>query len=150
MIGLGSDGPSAGHRQDLFESMKYALFAQRIDAEDPTAMRCEEALEMATRQGAELVGVDAGSLAVGKLADVIVVSLDAPSMQPLVRPVAAVVYSARSSDVEMTICGGKVVVEDGHCTLVDEAKAVADAQVTAERLLSETGLESLRKGWLGG
>jgi len=147
VIGLGSDGPSAGHRQDLFESMKYTLFAQRIHAEDPTVMRCEEALEIATRNGAELAGVDAGSLAVGKLADVVVLSLDAPSMQPLVRPVAAVVYSARSSDVEMTICGGKIVVEDGHCTLVDEEKTVAEAQATADRLLARTGLEALRKGW---
>ena len=148
VLGLGSDGPSAGHRQDLFEAMKYTLFAQRINAEDPTAMRCEEALEMATRHGAELVGVDAGSLAVGKLADVVVVSRDAPSMQPLVRPVAAVVYSARSSDVEMTICGGRIVVEGGHCTLVDEEKAVAEAQSAAGRLLSSTGLEALGKGWL--
>lgn len=145
VIGLGSDGPSAGHRQDLFESMKYTVLAQRIHAEDPTAMRCEEALEIATRNGAELVGVDAGSLAVGKLADVVVVSLDSPSLQPFVHPVAAVVYSARSSDVEMTICGGKIVVEGGHCTLVDEEKAEAEARATSERLLSRTGLELFGK-----
>jgi 5-methylthioadenosine/S-adenosylhomocysteine deaminase len=147
VIGLGSDGPSAGHRQDLFESMKYTLFAQRIHEEDPTAMRCEEALEIATRNGAELAGIDAGSLAVGKLADVVVLNLRTPSMQPLVRPVAAIVYSARSSDVEMTICGGKIVVEGGHCTLVDEEKAMADAQAASERMLSRTGLEALCKGW---
>jgi len=147
VIGLGSDGPSAGHRQDLFESMKYTLFAQRIHAGDPSVMRCEEALEIATRNGAELAGVDAGSLAVGKLADVVVVSLDAPSLQPLARPVAAVVYSARSSDVEMTICGGQIVVEGGRCTLIDEEKAVADAQAAAHRLFSRTGLSALAKGW---
>lgn len=149
VIGIGSDGPSAGHRQDLFEAMKYTLFTQRLAAGDPTEMRCEQALEMATRDGARLVGIDAGVIAPGKLADLVVIGRDTPSMQPLVRPLAAVVYTARSSDVEMTISGGQVVVENGHCTLVDEDELAAKAQEAADRLLSRTGLETLRKGWSG-
>lgn len=149
VIGIGSDGPSAGHRQDLFEAMKYTLFAQRLAAADPTEMRCEQALAMATREGARLVGVDAGVIAPGKLADLVVIGVGAPSMRPLVRPVAAVVYTARSSDVEMTISGGRIVVENGHCTLVDEQELAAKAQEAADRLLSRTGLEALRKGWSG-
>ena len=150
VVGLGTDGPSAGHRQDPFECMKYALFVQRLGTLDPTEMRCEQSLEMATRYGAELAGVDAGVLAAGKLADVAVVRLDAPHLRPLISPVAAVVYSARSSDVDMTICGGKIVVEGGRCTLIDEAKAMADAQVASDRLLARTGLGSLRRSWSTG
>lgn len=51
------------------------------------------------------------------------------------------------SHVEMTISGRKIVVEGGHCTLVDEEKA--EAQATAGRLMSVTGLEALRKGRSG-
>jgi 5-methylthioadenosine/S-adenosylhomocysteine deaminase len=144
VIGLGTDGPSAGHRQDLFESMKYALFMQRLGTLDPTEMRCEQALEMATRHGARVAGVDAGVLATGKLADVAVVRLDAPHLRPLNSPVATVVYSALSSDVDMTICGGKIVVENGRCTLVDEEKAIADAEAASDRLLARSGIGALR------
>lgn len=149
VIGVGSDGPSAGHRQDLFEAMKYTLFLQRLAAGEPTEIRCEQALEMATREGARLVGVDAGVIAPGKLADLIVIGVNTPSMQPLVRPLAAVVYTARSSDVEMTVSSGQVVVEDGHCTLVDEEELAVKAKEASDRLLSRTGLESLRRGWSG-
>src|SRR5699024_6957310 len=51
-VGLGTDGPRCGHRQDLFECMKQAVFAQRSSSHDPTAFRASAALDLATRDGA--------------------------------------------------------------------------------------------------
>jgi 5-methylthioadenosine/S-adenosylhomocysteine deaminase len=146
VVGLGTDGSCVGHRQDLWECMKGSLFMHRLASLDPTVMRAEDALALATRSGARLVGVDAGSLAPGLLADVVVVRTDQPHLTPMLRPAAAAAYSARAGDVEMTICGGQIVVDRGHCTLIDEEEVMADAQAAADRLLARTGLANLGIG----
>jgi 5-methylthioadenosine/S-adenosylhomocysteine deaminase len=146
-VGIGTDGPSCGHRQDMFECMKQSIFIQRLHTLDPTASRCEEALELATREGARYAGFDAGVLEPGKLADVAVVGLDKPHLKPLHRTVAVIVYSARGSDVEMTIVGGQVVYEDGRCMLVDEEEVMSEAQERAEHLVGRAGFDRLSAPW---
>ncbi|MBO1331554.1 amidohydrolase family protein [Streptomyces sp. VRA16 Mangrove soil] len=147
VVALGTDGPSAGHRQDMFETMKQTLFAQRLDTLDPAVARCEEALELATREGGRYVGSGAGTLAPGARADLAVVDLDRPHLRPLHRAVAALVYSARGGDVETTVVGGRVVVEHGRCTLVDEDALLAEAQERAERLVNRAGFGPLTTPW---
>lgn len=141
IIGLGYDGAVAGFRNDMFEQMKMAVMIQRLKAMDPTLSGPAEALELATREGARFMGIDAGILTPGKLADIAVVSLQGAHMIPRPAPVAAVAYSARSSDVEMTIVGGEVVYEDGACTRVDEDEVMAEATACTERLLSRLDLD---------
>ena len=147
VIGLGTDGPSCGHRQDLFECMKQAIFVQRLRTLEPTSVRCEDALEMATREGAKLADIDAGVLAEGKLADIVVVGLDRPHLQPLHRAVSTLVYSARGSDVDFTIIGGQVVFEKGRCVLIDEAAVMIEAQRRAEELVERAGFGALCEAW---
>jgi 5-methylthioadenosine/S-adenosylhomocysteine deaminase len=146
VVGLGYDGAS-GHRQDMFEQMTQAILLQRVHTLEPTASRAEEAFEPATREGARYLGSDAGVLAPGRLADVVVVRLDRAHTTPLHRTVAALVYSARASDVEMTIVGGEIVVEDGRSTRVDEQRVIAEAQAAAEGLVARCGLDKLRAPW---
>jgi 5-methylthioadenosine/S-adenosylhomocysteine deaminase len=133
-VALGTDGPSCGHRQDVFEVMKQVVFAQRLASLDPTASDAEEALELATREGARYAGIDAGVLAPGRLADVVVVDLERPHLQPVNRVVSTLVYAARGSDVELTVVGGEVVYRDGACVHVDEHAAMAEARQRADRL----------------
>lgn len=146
-VALGSDGPSCGHRQDLFEAMKLSIFAQRLATLDPTAARAEDALVLATREGARYAGIDAGVLEPGRLADIIVVDLDRPHLRPLHRAVSSLVYAARGSDVETTIVGGRIVYDKGRCLLVDEEAAMAQAQYRAERLVARAGMTALRMPW---
>ena len=140
-IGLGYDGAVAGFRNDMFEQMKAAVMIQRLKAMDPTVSGPAEALELATREGARSLGIDAGTLAPGKLADIAVVALQGAHMVPQPDPIAAVAYSARSSDVETTIVGGEVVYENGKCTRVDENEVMAAAAASAERLIERLDLD---------
>lgn len=139
-VALGTDGPSCGHRQDLFEAMKLAVFAQRLRTLDPTACRAEDVLALATRDGARYAGVDAGVLEPGRLADIIVVDLRAPHVRPLHDVVSSLVYSATGADVEITIVDGEVVYQDGRCLRVDESAICAEAQHRSDRLLSRAGI----------
>jgi 5-methylthioadenosine/S-adenosylhomocysteine deaminase len=146
IVGLGFDGAS-GHRQDMFEQMTQAILLQRVHHQDPTASRAEEAFELATREGARFLGSEAGVLAAGKLADIAVVGLRGAHTAPLHRSLAALVYSARASDVEMTIVGGEIVVEDGRSTKVDEEHVKSEARRAASALIERCGLEKLRAPW---
>ena len=147
-VSLGTDGPSAGHRQDMFECMKQTVLLQRIQSLDPVIARCEEALELATREGARYVGIEAGVLAPGKLADIVLISLDRPHLRPMNRAVAALVYSARGSDVHTTIVGGEVVVEEGRCTRLDEEALIAEVQDRADQFIPKAGFDPLRADWI--
>ncbi len=107
----------------------------------------KEAFELATREGARYMGLDSGLLEAGKLADVVVVELDCPHLKPLHRTVATLAYSARGSDVAMTIVGGEVVYENGRCTNVDEAEVMVEAQRRAQELVTRAGMEDLLIPW---
>ena len=146
-IGLGTDGPCCNHRQDLFEVMKQAVLLQRVHTLDPTASNGEEALEMAAREGARYAGVDAGVLAPGKLADIIVVDMRRPHLTPRHRTVSTLVYCARGSDVVHSIIDGELVLENGVCTKVDEEEVMAEAQARAEELIDRAGLQGLLTPW---
>jgi 5-methylthioadenosine/S-adenosylhomocysteine deaminase len=147
IVGLGTDGPGCGHRQDIFEQIKQAMLLQRAHTLEPTVSKAEEAFELATREGARYLGIDAGVLAEGRLADIVVVDLMRPHLRPMNRAVATLAYAARGSDVVMTIVGGEIVYENGSCTRVDEAEVMAEAQAAADALMARAGLERLRAPW---
>ncbi len=143
-VGLGTDGSACGHRQDLFEQMKLMVLLHRTANLDPLATAAAEALELATREGARVLQLDAGRLEPGALADVAVVDLDRAPLRPVNDPLATAVYAARGDDVWMTIVGGEVVYEDGRCTRVDETAVIAEAQACSDALVRRAGLEGLR------
>jgi 5-methylthioadenosine/S-adenosylhomocysteine deaminase len=146
VVGLGTDGVAVTG-QDMFECMKQAVLLQRAHTGDPVAAHVEEAIELATREGAQYAGIDAGQLAPGKLADIAVVDLSKIHTRPLHRAVAALVYAARASDVEMTIVGGRVVYEDGRCVLVDEDELIREADARASELVERAGMTALTSPW---
>ena len=146
VVGLGYDGAS-GHRQDMFEQMKQGILLQRVESLDPTVSRAEEVFELATREGARYLGSGAGVLAPGRPADLAVVRLDRPHTTPSHRTVATVVYAARPSDVEMTIVGGRIVVEGGRSTTVDEDDVIAAATEASRGLIERCGLGGLLVPW---
>ena len=139
-IGLGYDGAVAGFRNDMFEQIKLAVIIQRLQSMDPTESGPQQALTLATRGGAEFLGIEAGVLSPGLLADITVVSLDGPHMTPRPAPIPAVAFAARSTDVEMTIVGGEVIFEQGSCTKIDEQSVMEEAQGRATDLIKRLDL----------
>ena len=120
-VALGSDGVAVAG-QDIFEAMKATALLHRVHNLDPTATTVERVLELGALGGAAMTGLQAGALEPGRLADLVVLDVDKVHHTPWNRPVASVVHSGRAADVEMTIVGGEIIVENGRSTQVDEAE----------------------------
>ncbi|MBL8588374.1 MAG: amidohydrolase family protein [Methylobacteriaceae bacterium] len=112
---------------DPFEGMRNAMNAMRLRLGDPSALDCARALWMHTMGAARVIGLDAeiGSLEPGKKADLILVDIDRPHLQPYYGAYAALVYYARASEVVTSVIDGQIVLEDGRPTRLDEPAARA-------------------------
>lgn len=125
-VALGTDGAASNDRQDGFEVVKLAALLPRL-AGDAATVTGADALAMAWAGGAAAVGRAGtlGVLAPGAAADVVVVSTAGAHLRPLHDPVAALAFNARPSDVDTVLVDGRVVVEGGRCTMVDEDEVLA-------------------------
>lgn len=149
IVSLGLDG-GCGHRLDMMSNMKQAVLLQRVHNQDPAISNGEEALELATREGARFMGIEAGYLAPGRLADLTVIRLAGPHLTPIHRVVASIVYSASPADVAYTIVGGDIVLDDGRCTMIDEGAVLEEAQARSKELIARAGLTGQLESWRTG
>ena len=131
-VGLGTDGPASNDDLDMFGEMRDAAMIGKLQTGDASAVDAETVLEMATANGADLLGFDAGRLEVGRKGDLAVVDLDAPHMTPVHDPVKLLVYAARASDVRHTVCGGEVLLRDREVIPFDAAAVQERAQQRGE------------------
>lgn len=133
-IGLGTDGPMSSNQLDIFNVLPFAVRIARLKYQDATAFTPLELVDMATRGGARALDLDdkIGSLEVGKLADMIILDLSAPNMQPNYDVYATIAHSAYAANVLTTIVNGALVVEDRKLVNVDlDAHQVEWEKVTA-------------------
>lgn len=105
---LGTDGCASNNNLDMREEMKFAALLAKVDG-DVECLPAAEILKWATRNGAEALGVDAGEIAEGKVADCILVDVNDYRMQPCHNLISNWVYAASSDCIRMVICDGKVI-----------------------------------------
>jgi 5-methylthioadenosine/S-adenosylhomocysteine deaminase len=131
---LGTDGAASNNSQSMLESMKFCDLLQRNMRWDPCALKTQDVLDFATRNGGRALGWNSGSIEQGKLADIILVDAKAPNMAPVHSPPANIVYSANDGNVTHAIINGKLVMEDRKVLTLDEDKVIESAQKEAERI----------------
>jgi len=129
-VGLGTDGCASNNNLDLFQEMDFAAKVHKVHRLDPTVMPAETVLEMATLGGARVLGMEAeiGSLEVGKKADVIVLDLNRPHLQPVYNVVSQLVYAATGADVRDVIIDGRIVMQNRHLLTLDEEEILSTAK----------------------
>ena len=135
-MGLGTDGPATNNDLDMWEEMRLAAFLQKVSTMDPKVVPARTALDMATRGGAEAIGLgeEIGSLTVGRRADLIQVSLDDVHFVPMYDVVSHLVYVADEQDVTSVVVGGRVLMRDGRVLTVDERRVRSEANALAARI----------------
>ena len=127
-VALGTDGVASNNNHDLFEEMKLAAILHKGTSGDPTAISAFEALAMATTGGAKALGRDAGVIAPGKIADLILVDFTAPNLFPCHDVLENLAFSARGSNVAMNMARGKIIYENGQFLTLDMDRIRAEVE----------------------
>ncbi|MCZ7392792.1 MAG: amidohydrolase family protein [Candidatus Methanoperedens sp.] len=123
-VALGTDSAASSGSLDMWKEMRMASLLHKV--KDPAAMPVSKVLEMATVNGARAMGINAGALAPGYLADVIIVDIKKPQFTSS-NLISALVHGASGCDVKTTIVDGKILMEDYEIKVLDEEKIIEDA-----------------------
>ena len=114
-MAIGTDGPASNNCLDMFREMFLTSALAKVHQMDAECVSADEILYMATAGGAHAMLLpDCDSLEVGKKADIIMIDLQQPNMQPENNIVKNLVYSGSKQNVKMTMVNGKVLYEDNH------------------------------------
>ena len=137
-VAIGTDGAASNNCLDMFREMFLVTGLQKAVCDDPEAVPAREVLKMATVNGARACGLpECDSIAEGKKADLILIDLNQPNMQPIHSLDKNLVYSGSKSNVKMTMIGGKVLYQDGEFYLDSSKEEIfAKANEYAEKIFA--------------
>ena len=122
-VALGTDGAASNNDLDMLSEMRCAALLAKGVAGNPEVVKAQEALAMATINGARALGLDEsiGSLVVGKWADMVCLDLAAPATQPVHHALSQVVYSASREQISDVWVAGQSLLGDDKLSVQDEA-----------------------------
>ncbi len=136
-VSIGTDGASSNNNLDLIEELKTASLLQKVSTLDPKVLNSDESVAMGTIKGAEALGLDdeIGSIEVGKKADIILIDTNSANMVPDSSSLSSnIIYSANGSNVDTTICNGKVLMENKKLVVLDEDEIYKKARKAIKEL----------------
>ena len=136
-VSIGTDGASSNNNLDLIEELKTASLLQKVSTLDPNVLNSHEAIAMGTIKGAEALGLadEIGSIEVGKKADIILIDTNSANMVPDSSTLTSnIIYSANGSNVDTTICNGKILMENKKLTVLDEHEIYDKAREAIKNL----------------
>lgn len=134
-LAIGTDGPSSNNALDMFREMYLTCVLQKIKNKDASSMNANEVLKMATVGSARCMGLnDCDIIQQGKKADLIVIDLKKPSMQPIHDITKNLVYSASKDCIKLTMVNGKILYENGDFPTLDIEKIYYEADCVTKRI----------------
>jgi len=135
-VALGTDGPASNNDLDMFSEMRTAALLAKGVSDDATVVPAQQALEMATLNGAKALGLDkkTGSLVAGKFADIVAVNFDTIETTPVYDPVSHLVYCCNREQVSDVWIAGKHVMKERILTTLDTHQIKQAAIDIAERI----------------
>lgn len=141
-VSIGTDGAPTNNRMDMVDEMWLTSLIHKGWRLDSTVVKAQEILRMATVNGARclLDGDLYGSLEPGKKADLIIINPDSVGMQPMHDPIANLVTSMHSTNVESTVCDGRWLMRERRILTFDEEAVLQEAKVRAAAIRSRAGI----------
>ena len=124
-LAIGTDGPASNNALDMFREMYLLSVEQKLQELDAGAMQPERILEMACCGSALAMGLDdCDCIAEGKQADLIVIDLMRPNMQPVNNIPKNIVYSGSKENVQLTMVAGRVLYERGEFFVGEDVRRI--------------------------
>jgi 5-methylthioadenosine/S-adenosylhomocysteine deaminase len=145
-VSLGSDHASSGI-VDIVQEMRMCACGYKEARMNPRVMPPEQAVEMATLNGAKGIGMAdrLGSIEIGKDADFVLFDATQPEWQPLYNPVSNLVYSATGNTVRNVYIGGECTLKDGKLAKVDHAEILRQVTKAAQRIAGRLDMKKIVK-----
>ncbi|WP_145330316.1 amidohydrolase [Paenibacillus xylanexedens] len=136
-VGIGTDGAGSATTLDMFEEIKAACWLQKLEYGDPTRLPARQVLDMATRGSAKLLTLqnEVGMLAPGYKADLILIDLAKPHLQPIHNVESLLAYSVNGADVHTTIVDGQILMQDRKLLTIDEDELYREVSTRAKRIV---------------
>lgn len=131
IVTVGTDGCASNNNMSMIDEVKFAALSAKREANSPLAAPAEEVFKASTQVAAQAMGIDAGVIEEGKLADLILVNLDNSRLIGN-NLVANMVYSADSACIDTVICDGALLMNSG--IVPNEAQIIAEARECINRL----------------
>ena len=134
-LAIGTDGPSSNNALDMFREMYLLAATQKLNDRDASSTDANEILKMATVGGARCMGLDdCDVIDIGKTADLIVIDLKRPNMQPINNITKNIVYSGSKENVQLTMINGKILYENCEFIGNDIEEIYYNAQKITDRI----------------
>jgi len=120
-VGLGTDGAASNNTLNLLRDMQLAALLHKGTTGDPTVLPARAMIEMATVQGAKVLGLSnrIGTLTEGSEADLICVKVEGPHTAPMYDPFSHLVFAARATDVRHVVIRGRIIVRNRALQTLD-------------------------------
>ncbi len=132
-VGLATDGASSNNKLDMFEEMQFAAQIHKGVNYDPFAINAQEAVELATKEGAKAIGYNnLGELKPGYLADIILIDRSGYHWQPRYNQVSLLAYAANSMDIDTVFINGKLVMRDKELLTIDIERVYSEVAKAQE------------------
>jgi len=137
-VAIGTDSVASNNSLNYIEEIKFFAVANKGKQYDPTLITPTQALYAATAAGAKAQDrSDCGKLKMGYKADLVVMDLTKPNMNPIHNLINNIVYSASGSDVLLTMVDGKVLYNNGEYLTLDIEKIIYEVRKVTKRILGE-------------
>jgi len=135
-VTFGTDGAASNNDLNILSEMSTTAKVHKALSNNPTVLDAKTIVLMATRWGAEVLGLGrkVGSLEKGKIADVISINLAKPHLTPIYNIYSHIVYAAMASDVDFVMVNGKIVINNGRLLTADETEILFKAQQWCEKI----------------
>ena len=134
-VALGTDGAASNNSLNMFHELSMLTLIHKGISHDAQMISASEGFAMATKNGALAIGRgDLGEIRPGSAADLVILGLDHPNMQPVNDPIAALAYSANGSEVETVIVNGRVLMENKEFLTIDEKRVFHEVSKICERI----------------
>jgi 5-methylthioadenosine/S-adenosylhomocysteine deaminase len=132
-VALGTDGAATNNSLDMIEEMRMATLLEKGIGKDPTVLPTRDVVGMATRVGAEALGMGTKRIAVGEPADLVLIDLDSIRTLPAYDPFSALVYAAHAEDVTDVIVAGRFLLKNKELLTIDEERVKHEVKKIAKR-----------------
>lgn len=138
-VGLGTDGAASNNNLDLLEEMRLAALLHKVNTGNPTVVPVGTAVDMATGRGAEVVGIGShvGKIEAGYEADIVLFDMHRPNWYPRHDRLSLLTYAASSGDVHTVMVGGRILLDNGRLTTIDEEKVMYEVHQRGIRLVQQ-------------